>query len=58
MLHQISCPHTPEQNGKAERRHRSIGETGLSLLFQSGVPNQFWVHAFQTVVRLLNRRPT
>ena len=29
--HQISCPHTPAQNGTAERKHRHIIEIALSL---------------------------
>ena len=33
ILHQSSCPHTPEQNGVSERKHRHIVETGLTLLY-------------------------
>ena len=36
--HRYSCPYTPEQNGLAERRHRQIIETGLSLLTTASVP--------------------
>ena len=32
ILHQSSCPHTPEQNGVSERKHRHVVETGLALL--------------------------
>jgi len=35
IKHFVSCPHTPEQNGIAERRHRHITELGLSMLYQS-----------------------
>ena len=31
--HQLTCPHTPQQNGVVERKHRHIVETGLTLLF-------------------------
>lgn len=41
-----------------ERRHRSVVETDLSLLAQSGVPLYFWDYAFNTAVYLLNRLPT
>lgn len=34
----VSRPHTPEQNGIAERRHRHITEIGLSMLYQSHMP--------------------
>jgi histone deacetylase 1/2 len=30
--HRLICPHTHEQNGTVERRHRYIVETGLTLL--------------------------
>ena len=33
ILHQSSCPHTPEQNGVSERKHRHIVETGLTFLY-------------------------
>ena len=33
ILHQSSCPHTPEQNGVSERKHRHVVETGLALLY-------------------------
>ncbi|KAG8491206.1 hypothetical protein CXB51_014365 [Gossypium anomalum] len=32
IIHRLSCPHTSEQNGVAERKHRHIVETGLTLL--------------------------
>ena len=34
----FSFPHTPQQNGLAERKHRHFVELGLSLLFQSKAP--------------------
>lgn len=54
----MSCPHTPQQNGVAERKHRHVTELGLSLMFQSKVPQQLWVDAFLTAVYLLNLLPT
>ena len=56
--HRISCPHTPAQNGTAERKHRHIIETALSLLHQSSVPAQYWDEAVCTAVYLINRLPT
>ena len=32
ILHRVSCPHTHQQNGVVERKHRHIVETGLALL--------------------------
>jgi histone deacetylase 1/2 len=58
IIHRISCPGTPEQNGLAERRHRYIVETGLTLLSHASVPIKFWTVAFCTAVFLINRLPT
>jgi hypothetical protein len=56
--HQLSCPHTPAQNGRAERKHRHVTETGLALLFHSHIPTHFWVDAFSTAAYIINRLPT
>ncbi|KAL4585747.1 hypothetical protein LXL04_010371 [Taraxacum kok-saghyz] len=58
ISHFTTPPHTPKQNGIAERRHRHIVETGLSLLHQAHLPISFWSHAFQMAVYLINRLPT
>lgn len=50
ILHQLNCPHTPEQLRIVERRHRLIVELGLALLYHSGVPVKFWVDSFSTAV--------
>jgi hypothetical protein len=36
--HRLICPHTHEQNGTVERRHRHIVETGLTLLGKCKAP--------------------
>lgn len=54
----ISCPHTPQQNGLAERKHRHITELGLSMLFDGKVPQKHWVEAFFTASFLGNLLPS
>jgi transposase InsO family protein len=54
----FSCPYTPAQNGKAERKHRHITETGLTLLFHAHTPLTMWVEAFSTATYIINRLPT
>ena len=58
ILHQSSCPHTPEQNGVSERKHRHIVETGLTLLYQSHLPLNYWSYAFSATTYLINRMPS
>ncbi|KAJ0788607.1 putative RNA-directed DNA polymerase [Helianthus annuus] len=58
IIHRRSCPHTSEQNGFVERRHRHVVETGLTLLAQSSLPQRFWNFAFETAVYLINRLPS
>ncbi|GAA0157982.1 transmembrane signal receptor [Lithospermum erythrorhizon] len=57
ITHQLSCPHTPSQNGAAERKHRHIVETGLTLLAKASMPLKYWDDAFSSAVYLINRLP-
>ncbi|KAL6334726.1 hypothetical protein AAG906_021385 [Vitis piasezkii] len=54
----LACPYTPSQNGIAERKHRHVTETGLTLMFHARVPLSLWVEAFSTAVFLINRLPS
>ena len=58
IVHRVACPHTHQQNGAVERKHRHIVETGLALLYHAHVPLRFWDDAFQTACYLINRLPT
>jgi histone deacetylase 1/2 len=42
ISHRVSCPHTHQQNSTAERKHRHIVETGLTLLAHVSVPLSYW----------------
>ncbi|GJT96875.1 retrovirus-related pol polyprotein from transposon RE1 [Tanacetum coccineum] len=57
-LHRLSCPYTPQQNGRAERKHRHLVETGLAMLFHAHVPASYWVDAFSSATYIINRLPT
>jgi len=56
--HRVICPHTHEQNGMVERRHRHIVEIGLTLLGQCHAPLKYWSYAFESSIYLINRMPT
>jgi histone deacetylase 1/2 len=38
ISHRVSCPHTHQQNGTIESKHRHIVETSLTLLAHASVP--------------------
>ena len=55
IIKQTSCPYTPQQNGVAERKHRHIMETALTMLFESSLPLKYWVEAILTAyISLIN----
>ena len=39
ILHQTSCPHTSQQNGVAEWKHRHFLDMTRTLLYEMGVPS-------------------
>jgi hypothetical protein len=55
VSHLISCPHTHQQNGVAEQKHRHIVDAGLSLLAHASMPLMFWDEAFAIAMFLINR---
>ena len=58
VLFRHPCPYVHEQNGKVERKHRHVVETGLTLLAQAVMPLTYWWTAFSSAVYLINRLPT
>jgi transposase InsO family protein len=58
IFHRLTCLHTSQQNGIAERKQRHIVETGLTLLAQSELPLKYWVDSFNTSIFLINCLPS
>ena len=57
IVHQLTNPYTPEQNGTAERLNRTLIESAKSMLFHAGLPLQFRAEAVNTATYLHNRSP-
>ena len=58
IIHQLSVPYNPAQNGVAERMNCTVVECARSMLSHSNMPNVFWAEAVNTAVYLRNRSPT
>ena len=58
LIHQTTCPDTPQQNGIAERKNRTLLEITRAIMLESYVPVHFWPVAIATATYLTNRLPT
>jgi hypothetical protein len=58
IIHQVSCPQTPQQNGVPERKHRHLVQCALALITQSNLPMSYWSYAISTTAHLINKLPT
>ena len=58
LVHQITCPYTPEQNGLSERKNRTLLEMARAMLIESNTPRHFWPEAIAASVYLTNRLPS
>lgn len=58
IIQQFTVPHTPQQNGVAERKNRTLVECARSMLQGNVISNGIWAEAINTVVYLKNRSPT
>ncbi|KAK0586091.1 hypothetical protein LWI29_000773 [Acer saccharum] len=58
IVSQLTAPGTPQQNGVAERRNRTLMEMVRSMISFSSLPNSFWGYALQTAAYILNVVPS
>ncbi|KAL4290940.1 hypothetical protein GQ457_14G017910 [Hibiscus cannabinus] len=58
ILHQLTVPRTPQQNGACEMRNRTVLEMARCMLFEKHLPKLLWAEAVTTNVYLLNRLAT
>jgi transposase InsO family protein len=57
ISHEITPPYTPQHNGLAKRRNKTIMNTCRTILKGKGVPQRFWSEAVNTAAYILNRAP-
>ncbi|KAM1556843.1 hypothetical protein PS2_040150 [Malus domestica] len=55
---QLTAAYTPQQNGVAERKNRTIMNMVRSMLSAKQVPKTFWPEGVNWAVHVLNRCPT
>ncbi|GJR98037.1 putative ribonuclease H-like domain-containing protein [Tanacetum coccineum] len=53
---EYSNARTPQQNGVAKRKNRTLIEAARTMLADSFLPNTFWAEAVSTACYVLNRR--
>nr|AFP55578.1 copia-type polyprotein [Rosa rugosa] len=55
---QLTAAYSPQQNGVAERRNRTIMNLVRSVLSEKRVPKSYWPEAVKWITHVLNRSPT
>ncbi|KAD6454999.1 hypothetical protein E3N88_09705 [Mikania micrantha] len=55
ITRQFSAPRTPQQNGVAERRNRTLIEAARTMLSDAKLPITFWAEAVNTACYVQNR---
>ena len=55
---QLTNAYTPQQNGVAERKNRTVMNMVHSMLSNKNIPKTFWPEAVNWTIYVLNRCPT
>lgn len=58
IIHETTCPHSPQQNGVAERKNRHLLEVVLTSLIEANVPLFYWGEALAIATYLINKVPS
>ncbi|GJS00582.1 retrovirus-related pol polyprotein from transposon TNT 1-94 [Tanacetum coccineum] len=57
IRHEFTAPYSPQQNGIAERKNRTLKEMVNAMLISSGLSQDMWGEAILTATYLLNKIP-
>jgi hypothetical protein len=55
IIHELTCPYTPEQNGVAERLNRTLLEKARAMIKDAGLSSELWAEAVNTANFVKNR---
>lgn len=58
IKHEFTVEYTPQQNGVAERKNRTLVEMARCMMIQSGLAPSFWAEAILTANHIRNRCPS
>ena len=57
IVHQETVPHSPQQNGVAERLNHTINEVELAQIVHANVSHNLWAESVGAAVYIRNRMP-
>ncbi|KAD6118818.1 hypothetical protein E3N88_10089 [Mikania micrantha] len=57
IIHECTAPYSPQQNGIAERKNRTLKEIMNAMLISSGMSQDMWGEAILLATYLLNKIP-
>ena len=58
IRHELTVPHSPQQNGVSERMNRTLVESARSMIAHAGLSNIFLAEAISAAAYVRNRLPT
>lgn len=58
IIHQLTCPYTPQPNGRVERKHRDLPNIARALKIQASIPIKFWGLCILSATYIMNRLPS
>ena len=57
IIHETTAPYSPQSNGVAKRKNRTLKEMKNAMLISSGLPQNMWGEAILSANYLLNKVP-